>query len=81
MPPNCRLIQRILSLRIRRHKPQDYKSPSTTAATVTDEGAPTLVQNEESTELAASHWGGTHGTFRTLAVSVSALLHFNFDGF
>jgi hypothetical protein len=41
-----------------------------------------LIQNEESTKLARLTPGLTHGTLRTLAVSVSAaLLHFNFDSF
>ena len=32
-------------------------------------------------EVSRPHTGLTHGTLRTLAVSVSALRHFNFDGF
>lgn len=40
-----------------------------------------LGSKEQAIELAALHWGGTHGPLRTLAVSVRALFHFNFDSF
>ena len=40
-----------------------------------------LGSKEQATKLAALLVARTHGTFRTLAVSVSALLHFNFDSF
>ena len=40
-----------------------------------------LVSMEQATKLAALHWDETHGIFRTLAVSVRALSHFNLDSF
>jgi hypothetical protein len=36
---------------------------------------------EQATKLAAFTLGQTHGPLRTLAVSVKALFHFNFDSF
>ena len=40
-----------------------------------------LGSKEQATNLAAPHCGETHGIFRTLAVSVSALLHFDLGSF
>jgi hypothetical protein len=46
-----------------------------------DIGPPTLSKGGVDEVSRLTLVGQTHGTFRTLAVSVSALRHFNFDSF